>query len=70
MLLKIDKKERDSFEKTCASFSFQVAFYTDEKNPLMLKVEILDMGRELTLDNAFTIGRITAMEKLHSNTFK
>lgn len=69
MIVKIDKSERDIFEKTCATFVWDVRFYTDEVNPGMLKAEITDMGGELSLTSAYRLGRMIGMERLHNNVF-
>lgn len=70
MLIRIDKKERDSFEKECASYSLQITFFTNEENPKMLQAEVLDNGQEITLNEAFALGRTTGMAKLNNAMFK
>ena len=69
MIIKIDKKEQDSFSRNCIDLRVQVSFYTIETNSRLITAVILDDGKEITLDKAYTIGRITGMEKL-SETFK
>jgi hypothetical protein len=63
MILEIDKKERETFEEACALFVVEPTFYTMENNPLMLRVEVLDGGKEISLFTSYAIGRATGMKK-------
>lgn len=64
MLLRIDKRERDSFEKHSAIYGCDTRFFTIENNPLMIQVEISDGGKEPSLFQMYAIGRSTGMERL------
>lgn len=70
MIFKIDKKEKDNFNRSCANFGAQCSFFTVESNPSILQVEVLDNGKEIDLFQAYAIGRDTGMQKLHSAVFK
>jgi hypothetical protein len=70
MIFKIDKKEKDAFEKAAAQFSLDIKFFTMESNPVTVQVEILDGSREISLLTAYSIGRLTAMEKLSNSILK
>lgn len=64
MIIKIDRNERDNFEKHCAIYGCTASFFTIESNPLMYQVEILDGGKEPSLFQVYAIGRSTGMARL------
>ena len=70
MILTIDKKERDSFEKACKTYGAEARFYTMENNELLIKVEILEDGGPPSVRTAFFIGRDTGMQKLSNAILK
>lgn len=70
MILIIDKKEKDSFNKACAIHGVQASFYTIETNDSMLKVEILSYGIEVSCSEAYWIGRETAMNRFSNTVLK
>jgi hypothetical protein len=62
MILKINKSELEIFEKNCASFQLQITSI-ETKGDLAV-IQVLDSGREITLLNAYSLGRMTGMEKI------
>jgi len=64
MLLKIDKSERDNFERHCAIYGCNASFFTVESNPLIFQVEIKDGDKEPSLFQIYAIGRSTGMARL------
>ena len=69
MIIKVDKKERDNFEKACAHYSLDVKFFTMETNNTTVQAEVLDRGREISLFEAYALGRDTGMKKVHDHIF-
>lgn len=65
MLIKIDKKEREIWEKACALLTCDVKFYTIETNDSLLQAEITDMGREIALTTACRIGNLVGADRHH-----
>ena len=70
MIIKIDRKERDNFEKACAHYSLDVKFFTMETNNKTVQAEVLDRGHEISLFEAYALGRDTGMQKVHDGIFK
>jgi len=70
MIIKVDKKERDNFEKACAHYSLDVKFFTMETNHTTVQAEVLDRGHEISLFEAYALGRDTGMQKVHDGIFK
>ena len=64
MIIRIDKNERDNFERHCATYGCTTNFFTIESNPLMYQVEILDGGKEPSMFQMYAIGRSTGMARL------
>lgn len=64
MIIDIDKKDRDIFEKNCASISVQCDFYTIETNARMIRAVVLSNGREISVNEAYNIGKCVGMEKV------
>jgi len=58
MMAKIDKSERELFEKICAEHDFKCEFYTMENNPLLIQVVVTDNGKELTAFMGDWLGRM------------
>ena len=69
MIFKIDRKEKANFEKSCAHYSLDVKFFTMETNPSTVQAEVLDRGREISLFEAYALGRDTGMKKVHDHIF-
>ena len=64
MLIKIDRHERDNFERLCAIYGCSTSFFTVENNPLILQLEIKDGDKEPNLFQIYAIGRCTGMARL------
>lgn len=63
MILKIDAKEKNAFEKCCEVFGLRSKFYTVENNPRLLQLEILAAtGSEIDPEEGYLIGRLVGGE--------
>lgn len=62
MILTIDKRDIELFEKVCALKSFDITRYTKERNANMIALEVTHHGEELSLHGAFYLGRDVQQE--------
>jgi hypothetical protein len=61
MLIKLDKKEKELFQKICELSNCKVYFLTDENNPLIMQAEITNQdGSDLSNKDAWHVGRSLA----------
>lgn len=70
MIYKINKSEKDSFKKACATYGAEIRFYTIENNDSVLQAELLEDGKEIKPYTAFFIGRETGMERMQKEAIR
>lgn len=53
MIVKVTPLEAELIEKQCAIWEMDFRKYTIENNPLLLQVEVLNEGKEISPETAF-----------------